>query len=116
MRRKRITVLAGAALLASIGAANARERIALMDTQLDAVTAGRVLIVFTPGHLIIRVNGTIISLHGTTFSINGIPVPPNGTTLSVYGATVSVNGGDVSAKGTAVLSGSSGSISVSVRV
>ena len=117
MRRKRIALMAGAVLLASIGAANARERVALTDTQLDSVTAGRVLIAFSPGHLIIDVNGTIISLNGTTFFINGIPVARNGTTLSVYGATVSLNGGTVSVKGTVVLSGFplSGSISVSVR-
>jgi hypothetical protein len=118
MRRKRITLMAGAALLASIGAANAGERVALTDTQLDAVIAGGVSIALTPGHLIIDVNGTIMSLNGTTFFINGIPVSPNGTTLSVYGATVSLNGGKVSVKGTVVLSGFplSGSISVSVRV
>jgi hypothetical protein len=131
--RRIVTVMAGAALLASISGANARERVALTDTQLDAVTAGQVLIAFTPGQLIIDVNGTIVSLNGTTFSINGIPVSQNGTTVSVNGTTVSANGttvslngttvsvnaATVSVNGTVVLSGfppTVGSISVSVHV
>jgi hypothetical protein len=115
MHRKRITLMAGAVVLASIGAANAREHVALSNTQLDAVTAGGVSIAFTPGRLIIHVNGTILSFNGRTFSINGIPVAPNGTTLSVNGATVSSNSGTVSVNGTVVLSGVA-PISVSVSV
>jgi len=102
MRRKRTAAMAGAALLASIGAANARDHVALTDTQLDAVTAG---------YLMIDLNGVTVSVNGTTVSVNGAivlnanTVFVNGVTVSVDRGTVSVNGIKVSENGTIALNG-----------
>lgn len=70
------SLLAGAALVATIGVAQAAERMALSESQMDLVNAGS-------GALI---NGVQINIEGGAVTINGIPLAlPPGVNMEIIG-------------------------------
>jgi hypothetical protein len=69
MISKLFVAVAGAALLASVGIANAGERVKLTDAQLDGVIAGNFAVVVADGVGVATSNGMFVVAASTTLAL-----------------------------------------------
>jgi hypothetical protein len=81
---------AAAALLASVGVANAQGPVTLTDGQLDKATAGDTVTAASTAdlnRLVTITNWTLALLNGVPLSANGASLSPNGVPLSPLSIT-----------------------------
>lgn len=66
MNSRLLSFLAGAALLCSIGFAQAGEPVALNETQMDQVTAGKAYVIVRGGDVTFTISGVLYRIEGPT--------------------------------------------------